>query len=239
MCTEGMSDTALASTTPIARPGWPELVAGAIAFLLGLGGTVLLFRLVPMEGVGAGLLQYALSGTLGLLGFAAAYVVRIRRLDVLGVRRASPRWLAIGAAGGVVTFVLSLVVGVVMSLVMEAPPQNIQSDYQAAAAGGALAFVATLLLGSVLTPLGEEAFFRGVVANALGRFSAWISVPVSAALFALAHGINAVLPVAFIVGIVTALLFRRTGSIWPGFLTHLVHNTLATLFPLVLGVLLD
>ena len=233
-----MSDTTLAPKPRIERPGIPELVAGAIAFVLGLAGTVVLFRAVEFEPVTAGLVQYALSGGLGLLGFAAAWAVRIRRLDVLGVRRASGRWLAIGAAGGVATFVLGLLVGVVMSLVMEAPPQNIQQDYQSAAAGGALAFVATLLLGSVLTPLGEEAFFRGVVANALGRWSAWLAVPVSAAIFAISHGINAVLPVAFIVGVVTALLFRRTGSIWPGFLTHLVHNTLATLFPLVLTALL-
>ncbi|MFC7431997.1 MULTISPECIES: CPBP family intramembrane glutamic endopeptidase [unclassified Agrococcus] len=232
-----MSDTTLRPAPTVERPGWPELAAGAIAFLLGLVGTVALLTSVDLEPVTAGLVQYALSGTLGLLGFTAAFAVRIRRLDVLGVRRASGRWLAIGAASGVGTFVLSLVVGVVMSLVLPAP-ENIQSDYQAAAAGGALAFVATLLLGSVLTPLGEEAFFRGVVANAFGRWSAWVAVPASAAIFALAHGVNAVLPVAFVVGVATALLFRRTGSIWPGVLAHLVHNTLATLFPLVVLPLL-
>lgn len=232
-----MRDTTLRPTPTVERPGWPELIAGALAFVLGLAGTVALFTWVEFEPVTAGLVQYALSGTLGLLGFAAAYAVRIRRLDVLGVRRASGRWLAIGAASGVGTFVLGLVVGVVMSLLLPAP-ENIQTDYQAAAAGGALAFAATLLLGSVLTPLGEEAFFRGVVANALGRWSAWLSVPVSAAIFALAHGVNAVLPTAFIVGVATALLFRRTGSIWPGVLAHLVHNTLATLFPLVVLPLL-
>ncbi len=232
-----MRDTTLAPAPAIQRPGVPELLAGAVAFAIGLAATVWLFSTFELDGVAAGLVQYALSGSLGLLGFAAAWVVRIRRLDVLGVRRASGRWLAIGAVSGLGTFALGLLASLVLSLFMPAP-ENIQADYQSAAAGGALALVATLLLGAVLTPLGEEAFFRGVVANALGRFSAWVSVPVSAAIFALVHGINAVLLTAFIVGIATALLFRRTGSIWPGVLTHVVHNALAIAFPLVLTALL-
>ncbi|SDH45023.1 CPBP family intramembrane glutamic endopeptidase [Agrococcus jejuensis] len=232
-----MSDTPLAPTPSIQRPGIVELLAGAVAFAIGMAATVWLFSTFEFEPAIAGLVQYALSGSLGLLGFAAAWIVRIRRLDVLGVRRVSGRWLAIGAASGLGTFALGLLTSLVLSLFLPAP-ENIQSDYQSAAAGGAAAFAATLLLGAVLTPLGEEAFFRGVVANALGRFSAWISVPVSAAIFAVVHGINAVFLTAFIVGIATALLFRRTGSIWPGVLTHLVHNTLAILFPLVVTALL-
>lgn len=232
-----MSDTTLAPTTHVQRPGWPELVAGAIAFAIGLAATIWLFSTFTFDGVSAGLVQYALSGALGLLGFAAAWVVRTRRLDVLGVRRASGRWLAIGAVSGLGTFAVGLLASLVLSQFVPAP-ENIQTDYQTAAAGGALAFVATVLLGAVLAPLGEEAFFRGVVANAMGRWPAWVAVPVSAAIFALAHGVNAVLLTAFIVGVATALLFRRTGSIWPGVLTHVVHNTLAILFPLVLTALL-
>jgi membrane protease YdiL (CAAX protease family) len=214
------------------------VLVGAVAYLVGIGGTVALFTAVPdMDPVGAGLLQYAISGGLGIVAFVAAYLIRIRRLDVLGVRRVAPRWVLVGAGGGVVTFALGLAVGVVMGMLLGAP-ENIQGDYQAAAAGGALAFAATVALGSLLTPLGEELFFRGVLANSLGRITAWVAVPASALIFAVAHGINAVLPTAFIVGIVTALLFRRTGSIWPGVATHAVHNLLATLFPLVLGALL-
>jgi hypothetical protein len=48
--------------------------------------------------------------------------------------------------------------------------------------------------GFRLTPLGEEAVFRGVLLNFLGRWGSWVAVPLSAAIFALAHGINNVLP---------------------------------------------
>ncbi len=44
--------------------------------------------------------------------------------------------------------------------------------------------------------------------NVLGCHGAWVAVPASAVVFALAHGINAVMVVAFIDGIISALLLR-------------------------------
>ena len=63
--------------------------------------------------------------------------------------------------------------------------------------------------------------------------------PSSAAplVFALAHGINPILPVAFVNGVVAALLFRKTGSVWPGVMVHLVNNALATLATVLLPLL--
>ncbi len=80
--------------------------------------------------------------------------------------------------------------------------------------------MATLLLGAALTPLGEELAFRGVITTALGRYGPWVAVIGSATIFALVHGLNPVLPVAFSVGVAAALLLRRSGSVWPGVLLH-------------------
>lgn len=114
--------------------------------------------------------------------------------------------------------------------------QNIQTSYQAAAQGGTVFLVLSLVAGSLITPLGEEFFFRGVVANTLlSRFTPWLAIPASAAIFALAHGINPVLPVAFVVGVLATLLFHWSGSVWPGVILHGVNNALALLAPLVIA----
>ncbi|TGD33352.1 CPBP family intramembrane metalloprotease [Brevibacterium sp. S22] len=70
------------------------------------------------------------------------------------------------------------------------------------------------------------------------RFGPWVGIIVSAAIFALAHGINPVLPVAFIVGIVNGILFHRTGSVWPGVVVHAFNNAFAAFVPVVLAALL-
>lgn len=76
-----------------------------------------------------------------------------------------------------------------------------------------LTIIVTTLMGAVLTPIGEEFFFRGVLTSGLLRFGPWVGILVSAAIFALAHGINPVLPVAFIVGVINGILFHKTGSV--------------------------
>ncbi len=81
-----------------------------------------------------------------------------------------------------------------------------------------------LLAGAVLSPFGEEILFRGVVANALNRYGAWAGVGLSSIIFGLAHGVSMILPVAIMVGVLAAVLFRTTGSVWPCVVLHGVYN---------------
>ena len=75
-----------------------------------------------------------------------------------------------------------------------------------------------------------------MLTNALARYGPWVAVLGSSTIFALAHGINYILPVAFVVGVVAALLLRRTGSIWPGVTVHAVNNAYSLIVPAILGV---
>ncbi|MBF8194742.1 CPBP family intramembrane metalloprotease, partial [Nonomuraea sp. K274] len=45
-----------------------------------------------------------------------------------------------------------------------------------------------------------------------------------------------VLPVAFVVGVLAALLFRWSGSIWPGVVLHGVNNATALPVPLLFAL---
>ncbi len=220
--------------TRASTPGWPEILAGAVTYAASYLLVAVLLPLIEDEEV-LGVVGLVVSGVMGIIALAVAVLIRIRGLSAFGFRRAGLRHMMVGAGLGLVAYVLGAVVAVAY-MTLAGDPQNIQGSYQAAAAGGVLSLVVTLVAGSLITPLGEESLFRGVFANALmSRYGPWIGIITSAAIFAVAHGINPVLPVAFVVGLLTALLFRWSGSIWPGIMLHGVNNATALLVPVVLA----
>ena len=77
----------------------------------------------------------------------------------------------------------------------------------------------------ILAPLVEEAFFRGFFDRALlnlGWKSAW-SLAVNGFFFAMLHPPIS-MPIVFLLGIICALLLRRSGSLWPGIALHAIYN---------------
>ncbi|SHJ36609.1 hypothetical protein SAMN05421803_105255 [Nocardiopsis flavescens] len=208
------------------RPGWIELVVGlAVMALVAFVLAPQLNRL-DMSGPTAAVLSGVVSGGGGLIAFAAAAMLRVRSWRAFGVRATTARWLLIGAAAGLVAFVARILTVFLVGLFVDMGSDT-QASYAAGAGAGALSLALTMLTLAVLTPLGEEFLFRGVVATVLLRYGALVGVVGSAVVFALMHGINEVLPAALIVGLIGAELYRRSGSIWPGVLMHAVYNAIS------------
>jgi uncharacterized protein len=217
-----------------AAPGLPEVLAGGATYAASLALVAVLLPRVEDPAV-VGVVALFVSGAMGLLAFAVAALGRIRGLAAFGFRGASPRHLAVAAVLGVVAYVVGTAFAVAYTAV-SGDTQVVQSSYQAAAAASWWSLLLAVVAGAVVTPLGEEAFFRGVLANALfARYRARVVVVVSAAVFALAHGVNPVLPAAFVVGVLAAVLFRWSGSVWPAVVLHGVNNLVALLVPLLLA----
>ena len=131
-----------------------------------------LLPLIQEEAV-SGIVGLFVSGGMGLRAFAAAYLIRIRsrigQLSSFAIRGTRPRYLWIGAALGVAPYLLGVVVAITY-WALTGDGENVQTSYQAAA-GGALSLVVTLVAGAVITPIGEEFFFRGVIVNtSLSRY---------------------------------------------------------------------
>lgn len=220
------------------RPGWGEIVVGLVVLAaVAYGGGPLVLRTLDLGPLAGGLFLAALSGIAGIAGFAAAVALRRRPLPEFGVRATTVRWLVIGAAGAILAFVVSRLLAIGMVLV-GIEPENIQGAYADAGSGGAWSVALSLLFLAVLTPLGEELLFRGVVTSGLLRYGAVVGVVGSALVFALAHGLNVVFVTALVVGLVAGELRRRSGSVWPGVVTHVVHNAIAQVVALAFaGVL--
>lgn len=219
-----MNASMTTGSTGYVRPGWPEIfVALGVYLLMLLALSLFLLLRIPEEQAGLrGIAGMALNGVAGTVALLAAFVIRIRDLTVFGFRRVALRWLLIGAALGVVAVGLSfLIEHVYFSLINE---PNTQADFQAAARAGLLSLLVLVFTGALLTPFGEEVVFRGVIANALNRYGPWAGIVGSAFIFAAVHGPSVIFFNAFMAGILTGYLFRKTESIWPGLMTHVVYN---------------
>lgn len=92
--------------------------------------------------------------------------------------------------------------------------------------------LAIAVVGLVLVaPTAEELVFRGLGFATLGRFA----LPVTTALFALAHGLPVLLVPVAIAGLLLGLLRRRTGSVYPGMGVHMSLNALALALALLVS----
>lgn len=88
----------------------------------------------------------------------------------------------------------------------------------------------TLATGVLVAPLVEELFFRGLLLPAwIRRWSTKRAIVSSALAFAILH---TDVVGAFIFGVVTAVAFLTTRSLWMPIVMHVTHNTLVWLFAL-------
>ena len=86
-------------------------------------------------------------------------------------------------------------------------------------------FVALLLGAGILAPIGEEMFFRGFLYNSSKRrFGVRGGTLISAAAFGLAHAGPVAMPVIFIMGMILAMAYERTKSLWFTGIMHATNN---------------
>ena len=83
---------------------------------------------------------------------------------------------------------------------------------------------ALFVMAVLIAPVTEEYLFRGLLYRALDReWGGWLAVVGSAGFFAIYHPPLSWLPVG-LVGVANALLFKKTGSLAPAVVLHMVYN---------------
>lgn len=219
----------------LTRPGWPEIVVGMVVAFAFLTLTPLVIALVPDgDSQLLGLVLMCWSVVVPFAGFAAAALIRIRSWGAFGVRRTTWRWMLAAVALGIGAFLVKGLVNMAV-IAIAGVDANAQVPYYDAAESGLLPLIATFVTISLLVPLGEEFLFRGVLMRGLLRYGAVIAVVGSSVVFALFHGVNMALPSALVVGLVAAEVVRRSASVWPAVVIHVINNLAAPVFVLLGG----
>ena len=97
-------------------------------------------------------------------------------------------------------------------------------------AGDGTYIALTALALGVWVPFVEEVFFRGFLfAGLAARYGLYVGVTASAALFALVHfSVATIIPI-FVTGVLFALVYHITRSIWIPMAAHSAQNLLALL----------
>ena len=100
--------------------------------------------------------------------------------------------------------------------------------------GGTLAMIAAGFLIIVVAPVSEEVFFRGFMFAGLRRrlpllFSAVISAAVWGSLHLGGGNVGVAIQLA-VFGVILAILYERSGSLWAPIMAHMLNNTIAFLY---------
>lgn len=162
------------------------------------------------------------------IGVGLAMVVVRQGFGMLGLRRVSMRWLVLGGVGvGVLGFALKIL-PVYAYTEVTGDESNPQEALAVAASGSGLLEILPLLISvGLLVPLAEEVIFRGILYAWLRRWGVPVAVVVSALVFGLFHGLNAIFFVGLVIGALNALVYEKSGSLWPAVIAHAVNNSVA------------
>jgi membrane protease YdiL (CAAX protease family) len=189
---------------------------------------------LPLFGAGK-LTQGAVLGAVALEAVAlvgAVHVAVLTRRHIgwraLGLRPISRNW-AIGSAlvGLGCVLLLALVVAGVQHL-LGRPVVSPQAGVIAPEGFSWWGLLLMLPLGGFAVPMAEELVFRGLLYRWLRvRWGVAPSAALSALLFGAVHGQLEVGLGAFLVGIVLALAYERSDSLWPPIIIHAVQNSVS------------
>jgi membrane protease YdiL (CAAX protease family) len=155
----------------------------------------------------------------------------------LGIRKYGVPWSSLGFRGfefgqsmglGCLFLLLAFGFNAFWALLMAAFDRGVQPDLSPLV-GDSLGGLSLALLGAgIVAPVAEEAFFRGFVFSGLRRNMRLVpALGLSAALFAIVHITPTSWPPIFVLGILFALLYEQTGSVWPAVIMHGLINSMA------------
>jgi membrane protease YdiL (CAAX protease family) len=206
--------------------GWLDVLLVIIVYLLVsvLGGTAVGLLGPSLTSISGDLLILTVSATAAVASVGSVVLAR-GHLDAasVGLQVVGARWLLIGAGLGLVGWLLTR--GVVLTYFwLTGDTTNPQAGLLNAAQGTLGQFALTLLVAGLFVPFGEELLFRGVLYTWLRRWGIVLATLGSALIFGLNHGINVVFPATVVLGLLLALAYERSGSIWPGVVGHILYN---------------
>lgn len=146
----------------------------------------------------------------------------------LGLRPAQGKWLKTTGIIILALFPLTLALEMALEHFLDFSFEDLALQIYAPYGFSWLSASGLVVLGGILAPVAEELYFRGVLYGWMRqRWSPTVGMLASAAIFASIHLQPQVMPEIFLVGVILAWLYERSGSLFPGILLHMAMNILA------------
>ena len=196
-----------------------------------MGATLLALLLLPATSTGD---EVTLTTAYMVAVLALQGVVMLLCIYLFGMLRQRLGWQQIGFTpiswqwiGRALGLTILLRVGVTLLALALAPLGIVSEQANSLAPEGFswLGAIGMLLFGGIVVPLAEEIFFRGMLYRWLrSRWSIRVATLVSSLIFALIHVELATIIPAFLIGLVCAVSFERSRSLWTPFLIHCANN---------------
>ncbi|MHA1538520.1 MAG: lysostaphin resistance A-like protein [Alphaproteobacteria bacterium] len=204
------------------------LVAASVAILALSGGDPGKIQALARSEI------YVLSvlavSTIGMI--ASVYFIVILRRGIgwrgFGLKPMRRRAVILSIIAGLLCVPLMAFIGSVVQKLLGRPPVSPQLPFLAPEGFSYTALVGMLVIGGILAPFAEELIFRGLAFGWLRRFwPVWPAALLSAGLFGLVHGLLPIMVAASAVGLVLALAYEKTGSLWSPVIIHATQNSVA------------
>lgn len=144
----------------------------------------------------------------------------------LGFAPIPGRWIATSAAVGLACVAGAGLLRLLLFSGIPDPGRQLVAPYGFTWWG----LIGMVVTAGALMPLVEEIYYRGILYRWMrSRWRVAVSVPVSAAIFGLTHihYAPALMVLVALLGVVLALAYERTGSLWPSVIIHATNNTVA------------
>jgi uncharacterized protein len=173
-------------------------------------------------------LSLAFLESIALVG--SVYLLGLRRRGLswqdIGLRHLSPNWLMGVIAISIIVIPLSGLISALIMLILNRPLENPQLEFLIPEGFTWTGAVGMLVLGGIAVPFAEEVFFRGVLYKWIRQhWGLWPGVLISSLIFGLVHIDIAVAGAAFVLGIILALIYEYSRSLWSAVLVHAINNS--------------
>lgn len=163
----------------------------------------------------------------GVMLAVVLFIARPRGLRVALALRRPVSWKRAGVIGALVAVgTLVLVVGLGAPLLNAGDAQKLSPEWDP---DRLAPFMVNAMLIAFVGPVVEELTFRGLGFTLLRRYGLGLAVATTGVLFAISHGLIALLPTAAVFGFGLAYLRSRTDSVYPGMLVHVFFNAVGVL----------
>lgn len=149
-------------------------------------------------------------------------------LDKVGLCEPKTRWLVISIFLGIIFFAFGIILASIITSVFGSSANETDLSFNPTSEKMWLNILNFKLLIALGIPIAEEFIFRGVIFRFLRQHKTFfVSAIASSLLFGLLHLHPALMIFAFLIGLVSSVLYEKTGSILPSIVFHFAINNLA------------